>query len=906
MQIIKKTLKIISFICIGIVLLLLVVSIFIDPIAKNFLENKINDADEGQYSAQIDDVNISILRGNFIVNGIRLQTDTLTARENETPVIDLEAGEISVEGVSWLNFLFTNKLQLDRISFLDLRVEAKVRTTDTAETTGPFKWEDLDIYPIIKDQVDRIRLNDLRFRNIDLTLLNIETNDTLKFSAEEFNLNSDDILIDADRVFTDARSFYASRIDIQGKEVKIKRAGDPQWEADLKLIECKTRDSNLGIFLENVQFFRRGSSESDTIVFGMVQEFNLLNLNLNKVQADSIAKIEKIAINQMRLINNFDIDEEDVKEADKKSAGFDVTKFSLGDNLPDLLDKVIIDEIDLQGIQYKELEHLSVKNLSFSTRNMKVDKNPAFSDNKFLHAEQFEVSVEAINYLEREQLIQLALNDFNINIEDGLGHLALNRVTANHIKRTPGQIYTEAKLGGFKITGINTRDLTDKKFSIDSIAIEYPDVLVDLGGQANDAAEDEVDAPLDLYPAIKNVLSEVQINKIALIEGNFRISGMEGNQNTVHLPAVYVQLSDLLIAEGTAFAGGRILHSDDIAVRMERIQYPFPDNVHHVNLDLLRMSTREKFLRAYGLSFDYNRNYKKIFEGPEANQVLNVTNSSLLIDNLEYASLIKEQGFFATSIKSEGLKVEVYKDNNYTAEESEDFHATPQQMIKDIGLPFYLGELSVNNANIIFKELAEGAEEMGRISVNDLNLSINELTNVDNIIRNKPEAIFNVNGLLMGDGFFETEMIIPMHDENQPVRIAGKLDTLDLTKLNSYTEFTTRFGVESGTIYKVLWDFEADKEQAAGKFGLSYEDLSVQLSESESPAPAGTLYQVGAYLANALVLDSDVAASKSEKPETVEFEREKDEEESFIEHYISALMAGFVEIMGFPLSIINP
>ncbi|MDQ3394945.1 MAG: hypothetical protein M3512_12640 [Bacteroidota bacterium] len=905
MHLFKKTLKVIAYFIIGIVLLLFVASFFLDPIAKNFLESKINDFDAGQYAAEIENVNISLLRGNFIVNGIQVRTDSASARENNTPVIKLDAGEISVEGVSWLDFLLSNNLQLDRASFLDLNIEAKVRNIDTSDNTGPFEWEDLDIYPLINDHVDKLKLNDLRFRNFDLTLLNIESHDTLVFGADEFNVLSDDILINANKVFTDARAFYASKIDILGKDVTIKRSGNTQWQTALEVIELKTRESDFGLLSENVLFYKEGKTKNDTLLFASYEVFNLFDLDLNRVQEDSVAHIKSLSLQSLRVINNFDIDKEDAKEADNKNTGFDITKFSLGDNLPDLLDRIRIDEVLLKDINYQEQNHLTVQKISFASQNLIFDKKPAFSDNRFFHAKAFNVSIESLKYLERKRMLEIALDSFDIQIKNGTGNLSIDHLAARNTKRVAGELYAEAALEGFKIMGIDTRELTDKKFNIDSIAMEYPKLLVELGSGTGEENVDE-SLKLDLYPLIEGILNEVQINKIAVIGADIKLSGMEGNQNTLNLPAVYLQLSDVLIAEGTAFEGGRVMHADDIAVRMERILFPLPDNVHKINLDLLRMSTREKFLHAYGLTYDYNQNYMKILKGPESNQIMNISNNSFLVDNLEYEHLIKQKGLFASSVSSEGLNVKIYKDNNYPAEESTLSYNTPQQMIKDIGLPFYIGNISIGNTDIVYEELSEGAEKPGKISLNNLNLKVDDFSNVNKIILNKPETAIYVNGLLLGDGYFETDMLIPMQDENQPVKISGKVDTFDLKKLNRYTEFTTRFGVESGTIYKILWEFEAGKSQAVGSFGLSYDNLNVQLSESKSSDPAGTLFQIGAFLANELVINEEIAAKKSEEPEIAEFEREKDEEESFVDHYVSSLMAGFLEVMGFPLSLINP
>ncbi len=1279
MELFKKILKILGYIVLSVVVLLVIASIVIDPYVKDYLEKEINAADEGQYSAEIDKVNISILRGNFIIEGIHLVTDTLVARENETPVIVLDAKEISVEGVSWLDFLLTNNLQLDKMSMLDLVVEAKVRTVaeDTVDT-GPFKWEDLDIYPMIKDQVDQVRLSDLRFGNIDLTLINVESADTLRFDAEEFNIFSDDILVDADRVFTDGRSLFASEIDIQGKNVTVDRVGNPQFQVFLELIEFETRENKFSMLSENARFLKKGDTVQDTVLFGFAQEFNFSDLNLNKVQEDSVANINSIFLSHLTLVNNMPLDEEEVKRAaaaaDKKTPGFDVTKFSLGDNLPELLDKITIDEITLENIHYRQLDIMDVSSITFVTRDMLIDKNPAFSDNRFLHASKFTISIDSLNYFDEAQLLQINLDKFNINIEEGTGSLGINTLTAQHTKKRPGEIYAEAKINGFNISGIDTRNLTDKTFSIDSISIEFPRFMVEMpkgGGEGKMEQNAGPETPLDFYPAIADFLDELQVNKIALIKADIQISGMEEIEGTVRLPAVYLQVSDLLIAEGTAFSGNRVLHADDIAVRVERIEvpllegthkaeldlfrlstregflefqgisyatkkdvdqmltdsdvsmvmqmsseqfkiskldfaaliqekgfyaeaislngldveifgdlvfleveaekaakeaekeleldfseftladmlpdnfgkvkigsivlqdinlrhedknkveglefsiqkvqidqrpafaenrflhaeafrfsvdtlsfleeeqmlrvafsdmelniekgtgnfelnnitanhseripgemymeaaiegfhimgintremtnkkfsidsvaiaypkiladlaadavdpdtsenagtaaqedmdlysaisnflnelqinkiaiieadfavdgladrtarlpavylqvsdlliaegtafqndrvlhtadvavrleridFPLPDNVNRVELELFEMSTREGFLHANGFVYDYNDNFREIMEGPETNMVFKVANDKFSIKGLDFGLLAQQKGVFADSILvGDGLNVEVFVDNHYEAEEAEDLPSTIQQLIKEIEMPLYLRALKVNNAHIIYEELAKDGDEPGKFWLEDMNLAVINLTNVDQKISDNPETTISLNTKLMGDGYFNTGLKIPMNDLLAPVNFSGRLDDFDLTQLNRYTEYTSLFGFESGTMYTLLWDFEAGNKAAKGIFGLSYENLNIQLSESESPKPAGTLFQIGSYLANALILDEDKSEDKSEPPKTVDFERDKDDGESFIEHYVASLMAGFLEIMGFPLSIINP
>lgn len=1279
MEILLKTLKILGIVLVGIMLLLLVAGIIIDPIAKNMMEKQVNEADKGQYSAKIDNVDISLLWGSLVVNGVRIETDTVLARENDTPVIDFQAEKLAITGLSYFNYLFTNTVETGEVVILDLVLEAKVRTIGEEET-GPFNWEDLNIYPLIDAHVDRVRLRDITFDNIDLTLINIDSDDTLFFDAEQFHVNTDDFLIDADKVFTDGRSFFASRIDIDGKDVHVIRSGLDPFEIGLGVIEFETRESDFGMLSQNAYFFKKGKSSRDTVFFTSVDKFEIDELGLNKVKEDSVAVIKSALLDGLKVINNFELEE--VEQEDTVS--MDLTEFALGGYLPELLDKLEIATVSLQNIDYRQKEEVEVSGIFFESQNMVIDKVPAFSEDRFMHAEKFKFSIDTLSFFEEEQMIQIGFSDLKLDIENGLGGFGLRNIQAKHSTHINGEMYAQVEVSAFNITGIDTRRVTEKIFEVDSISIEYPQLYADIGKMANgDGQEDELsqdDMELDFYPFIEEYLQEFRINKIALIEANISLAGLEGNDDVAKFPAVYAQVSDLHIAEGSAFEGIRFLHADDIALRLERIDFPIPGDAHRIELDLFRLSTREGFIRARGvkyghggdheevldggdidqvftvtnkyfgienlsfpglmneefiagsiqlngldvevfgevpeavkeasdetveeaekeiekmdlmkiseysmlgvlpegikrlaigrISFEdmnlkqndlikmkgfgvsvkemvidqraafvdnrflhansmeltidtlnyidqiedlqlaikdfrfamddgegefgldnikakhkgdqkgdieldaevnafrvsgintqellerkfsmdsvsieypkivadlgemyeemdeangevetdgqeleldffpaiedyldelkikhfvvkdadisltglsedkemlgqlplidleifdlkvaegtafedgrlihaadlslrmenidlplpdevhrvkldlfdmslgegflradgfqygYNENFEKILEGTETNMVFKAQNEKFLIEGFDFSKALSQEGVFADAITIDALNVEVFLDNNFPAEEAdEELPATIQMMIKEVGMPIYLGDLSLKNGHIAFEELAEGAEESGKFTLENLSINFENLTNVDEKISKERETQIHVDANIMGEGHLVANLLIPMHDEYAKVNFSGDIDSLDLVALNRYTEYTSLFGFESGMIYTLKWNFDAGNDRSEGIFGLSYENLNIQLSESDSPAPAGALWQIGAYLANALLLDEDKSEDQSDPPKKVDFDRQKEENESFIEHYIASLMAGLIEFMGFPLSIIDP
>lgn len=903
----KTFLKITGFVVVGILLLILIVSLAAGPLARNYLEDQINQAGKGQYTATIDRVRISLLGGNFSIHGLRLHTDTLLARQDEAPVISLEAGELSAEGVSWLDFLMTDTLQMRRVSLQDIDIKALVRLTDTVEESPPFRWEDLDIYPMINDYVDRLRLNDLQLRDISLSMVNVETRDTLLFNARQFYMHSDNILVDANTAFSSLRTFYATGIDVQGLEVEVSRYGQQQFHANFHEIEFQTRENLFGMRLINATFLQQTQENLDTMLFGHAPRFVLTDLDMNQLTQDSIAHISLIMINDLRVWNNLELDlqevEEEIEEADKKSPGIDLSQFTMGDELPEMAGQLIIDNISIRNMNYRQMDDLKAHGIDFQLKELRIDQDPAFSDERFLHAMELGITIDSISVSEKKQDMELRLARLDFSMRQGSGSFIAENI---ELRQDPGEMLAGISASRLGITGIDTRQITSKILGIDSIALDQASMVLNLENGPDQEVDEPEEIPIDLYPVISGQLQRLNIRKIALVEADLQV-GLPDFEDPIHLPRVYVQLTDMDITENTAFEGQRVLHAADVALRLENTALKLPDNEYEVQLDLLSLSTSRKNIDLEGFSYSYATDYVDILESPEVNQVYRVKGQQLRIRNLEFEPLVRQEGFFASEISLEGLDVEIYQDHHFPPEETEDtLPATPQQMIRDVELPVYLGQLSVSGGRLVFVEMQEGGEEPGTFILDDFTLEIENLTNVDNIIEPELETVIQFNGFIMGEGYLAVNMVMPMHGEQMPVRIWGYLDTLDLTTLNEYTEYTSMFGFESGVIYTMHWDFEAGDELADGSFGLSYEDLSIRLTEDPGPEPAGTIYQIIEYLANALVLDESMAERPAEPMEIAEFERQMDEEESFVEHYIMSLMAGFIELMGFPLSLIDP
>lgn len=914
MHILKKIGKIFLYVLLGIVVLLFIVGLFLDPIAKRVLEDQVANVDEGQYSLNLESVDVSVLGGNFRLHGMRFETDT--AHSETPPVAFVTADEIAIEGVSWLTYLLDDRLQTDRIFFDNLNVAVYARVNpeqeeqEQEEEQPPFRLENLDIYPTIEEQVDRVRLSDVGFNDISLTLVNVTSQDTLNFNARELNMNSDDILIDANKLITDSRAFYATYINFEGHDVIIERTGNRMLQAETGFLRFRTDEEMMQILVQEMRFMESGLQEQDTMMYAALEDFSLTNLDMKRLQDERTGHIEQIRLNSLNFINN-NVAAPDTAVADtaQQDQQMNLAELSFGENMPEVMDRLELDELDIIDVNARQGNMLRLENFDLQAHRIVVDENSAFAENRFLHAGEMESELGLLAVSMGEPMMHLTMAGFAMEVDQGVGSIGFRELHAVPEEKPDAEMWFEADLGPLNVIGLDTRNLQQKEFAIDSIGIETPKITAHVPPAEEEAeAEGEFEAP-DLYPAIADILDQFHLRKFAVVGADITLSGMEAIEEEFHIPALYLQLRDVLIAEGTAYEGNRVLHTEDIAFRVEDLNYHIPESGYEVNLDYARFSTFEQFLELGKMDYSYEdkAENQEILEEEQDNMLMSVKNDYFRIDNLNFQQLVRNQAFFAGSMRAEGLDLYVYVDDNYPLEEETEKAAEeaagpaakqlPQDLLKNLETPLNLENFTLRSGNIVYEQMLADADTAGRMEVTDFFVTAENVTNQREQFRQNREMTLSAGGKIMDDGAFKTEMVFDMLSDSNQTRITGTVDSLDMTELNEFTTYVTRLAISSGQLHTLNWDFEADEELARGKMEMSYEDLSIKISEGVGSDTTGVLKDIGAFLANNLVLETDVPAEDPKEPEVVEVEVENEEDMGFVDLYVQALMDGMLEMM---------
>ncbi|WP_017731742.1 AsmA family protein [Nafulsella turpanensis] len=898
MHVLLKIAKGLLYLLLGIIILLVLAVFFADPIVEKLLENRVSKAGKGQFSVEFGEVNVSVLAGNIVLDDVFF--NTANADTTISPQIMTRADRVAIKGFDWLRYLAQQELILDQLELKNLELQLKASQKDTSgNPSQPFRLEQLDIYPSINQQLDKVFLNDLSFDKISLEFINFSSGDTLRFDAAKFGLQSEDILIEANSLITNDRAFYAERIDLDGRDIEITRSGRKYWKAVLEAFQLDTKEEKVSAALRELEFFTARHNHEDTLLYTRLGILEAEGLDLNQLQQSKAFFLKNVVVEDVLVVQNKQNEALSIPPSKTPVSGarFPIGEVNLAKMLPAFIEEIGINDLKISNFTYEEKGGPSLYHLDAVARDVTVGGEVAFFDNRFLHASFLELGFEKLKVKQGNPVHQILLKGFELQADNGIASIGLEQIVVEPEEEPKGKVWVDADIAALQVDGINYSQLAKGSLSIDSIGILDPEIIVHLPASSSGKNKKAGSGRKpDLYPLIAGYLQQLEIEEMALLNGDIRLAGLGGTAEGAALPVVYIQFRDIQIAEGTAYKDDRLLHAGDVSMYLENLHYLFPNNVYVLELGVLKASTAEEQLEARDFSFAYNENYEKILNGPKSNSIYKITYEELLIKGLEYEKLLTGKGFMADLVAAD--KVDFYSLKDFNKPEELKVKPMPQEAIKNLNFPLNVRKLMVSDADIVYEEKKKGADTSGVIRFMDVSVRAQNITNLRPLLLKNSELPVIGNGQLMGQGYFETELLFYMLSDSNKVRVSGAIDTLNLAALNPIARYNSMAAIESGTLYRAEWDFVANVEQSHGTMLMRYDNLDIQLSSQKSPDTTGILKDIGSFLANKLLVESDRAEDKDDEPEKVDFTQERNKEKSFLNYYWKSLLAGLKELIG--------
>lgn len=331
----------------------------------------------------------------------------------------------------------------------------------------------------------------------------------------------------------------------------------------------------------------------------------------------------------------------------------------------------------------------------------------------------------------------------------------------------------------------------------------------------------------------------------------------------------------------------------NFALHLAGIRYTQPDSLYYLAVSEAGFQLSDSTLRLNGILYrSFVGEYEFAANHPRHSDWMDVTADELRVEGLSIRRWVEADELFISHIFLERPVFKSFKNQKIPSER----HLMPllYEQIQTLPFPFLIGEITVENFDIYYRELASDGIVPGEIRFLDMNISANDLTNI--VSRPQQTNKLLVDTRFMGKGEMKLELLFPVDTAYNRVEIRGTLGPMDMISLNSILEPLNKVRIKDGLIQGMDLVITGNRERAEIEMCLLYQQLAVEIYK-RGENNERYYHPLLSYLATGVLEKSNPKTGSA--PRRVRAEYFRDPYHSSFNYLWKVFQAGFYETLGY-------
>lgn len=387
----------------------------------------------------------------------------------------------------------------------------------------------------------------------------------------------------------------------------------------------------------------------------------------------------------------------------------------------------------------------------------------------------------------------------------------------------------------------------------------------------------------------------VRIERINLTKLNLEVMQKTDSTSLISLDNASLRIDDFTYNDSNNESVADQFGFNELTFLLKDYEMKLPDSLYALRFDSLKASFRTSSVLINGLELIplYN-NADFMKKKGEQTDRMNLYNKALYIAGIDFKRLKEKEEFSASFVSIDSLNLLAYRDKRYILPDDK-FVKLPQQSLREA--PFYINidSLSLQNAQITYRERVEDASEPGTINFVDLKAKIYNITNDSALLKSNIAMEADASAYLMGSGRIDASFYIPIADPNNVHFFTGSLSPMNMRIVNPMLKHIVFGEIISGQVNEFNFNARANETASHGTMRFGYEDLKVQINNKDSEKGKKGMIT---FLANTFIVKSANPSNKKFRESEMYYERDK--RKSIINFWWKTLLSGIKETLGVP------
>ncbi|GAB3527041.1 hypothetical protein GCM10027443_02990 [Pontibacter brevis] len=442
------------------------------------------------------------------------------------------------------------------------------------------------------------------------------------------------------------------------------------------------------------------------------------------------------------------------------------------------------------------------------------------------------------------------------------------------------------------VVGVNyLAVLFGKDVDVDEVSIVQPEL------QMTVMREDTTSQQKPLHQSVPDKLKGLKIGHIRLDRG--KISYRDGTKDNIKEVAsigqYHLTIDDVKLDSQSFQAQDRAYYANSILFEAAQGRFLTPDGLYRLTSDSLRLNTQGRMLEAKQVVLDPTTDAAGMARAKgESVSYMEIEVPVISFNGVDYPAHSRKGHFIARQLLIHDPSFYIFKDKKNFSNKTK----TPllHEMVQNMPTKFLLDSLKLKSGFIEYEEIVPEAAVRGRMTLENLNISMSNFSNMPEHISMENPAVAHVRGVVMGKVPANMTVRMPLLAENGYHTVHGEVASANPEILNPIIEPTAFMRIESGHISRGSVDLEFTNEQATGTMHLIYSNFEVELLSKGTGGEQSLGKEILSELANWIVIKESNPGDAGEEPRVGEVEVQRNEKKSMFSYWARGLIDGFKSI----------
>lgn len=451
----------------------------------------------------------------------------------------------------------------------------------------------------------------------------------------------------------------------------------------------------------------------------------------------------------------------------------------------------------------------------------------------------------------------------------------------------------DLETGNVELQGLNFFGiLLGRYMKLDKLGVQQPNLLMTV------MREDSTQQQKPLHETVKGILQSLQIGAIDVNAARLRYrTGADAEENTVDIKHFNLTVDDFQLDSQSFQAQARAYYANKIIIAVAEANFLFPDGTYRLSTDSIYMNTKHKSLQAKGIKLKPTTDPAGLSRAKgRAVSYTELVVPEVRFSGLNYPAHSRHNNFIARHLSITGPELKAFKDKQNF--ENKGSKPLPHELAQQVQAKFLLDSVELKHGYIHYSELVPDAAEPGNINLQQVNITMRNVSNMPAHMSEKNPAVVQASGLVMGKLPMHLEVYMPLLNENGYHRLKGEIESGNPEILNPILGPTAFVQFESGHVSRGRFEVELTNDRASGTFHLLYRNLEINLLTKGTGGEQSVGKEILSELASWLALKDSNPAEQGERPRVGKINVTHNRENSVLSYWKDCLMDGFLSVAG--------